>query len=123
MPRSPSLPARVLPNLELTFSRTAHPLGSVLARNPGVVAGACRDPNGKVANELLYRHDEGRIEVVELGREGQMPSMAAKNKFLAPRNKSADGGKATKERKSAKQRTSNNGKGRKDKTEGEIEED
>src|SRR6516225_3731313 len=25
-------------------------------------------PNGKVANELLYRHDEPRIEVVELGR-------------------------------------------------------
>jgi SNF2 family DNA or RNA helicase len=25
-------------------------------------------PNGKVANELLYRHDEARIEVVELGR-------------------------------------------------------
>jgi hypothetical protein len=27
-----------------------------------------KSPNGKVANELLYRHDEGRIEVVELGR-------------------------------------------------------
>ena len=25
-------------------------------------------PSGKVANELLYRHDESRIEVVELGR-------------------------------------------------------
>src|SRR5262245_4573524 len=25
-------------------------------------------PNGKVANELLYRHDEARVEVVELGR-------------------------------------------------------
>jgi SNF2 family DNA or RNA helicase len=25
-------------------------------------------PDGKVANELLYRHDEARIEVVELGR-------------------------------------------------------
>src|SRR6266571_5213810 len=25
-------------------------------------------PDGKVANELLYRHDELRIEVVELGR-------------------------------------------------------
>lgn len=27
-----------------------------------------KDPAGKVANELLYRHDEPRIEVVELGR-------------------------------------------------------
>jgi hypothetical protein len=27
-----------------------------------------KTPDGKVANELLYRHDESRIEVVELGR-------------------------------------------------------
>jgi hypothetical protein len=27
-----------------------------------------KSSNGKVANELLYRHDEARIEVVELGR-------------------------------------------------------
>src|ERR1700676_2000412 len=27
-----------------------------------------KTPTGKVANELLYRHDEARIEVVELGR-------------------------------------------------------
>src|SRR5215468_5020257 len=27
-----------------------------------------KSPNGKVANELLYRHDEARIEVVEQGR-------------------------------------------------------
>jgi hypothetical protein len=27
-----------------------------------------KDPFGKVANELLYRHDEARIEVVEFGR-------------------------------------------------------
>src|SRR5579859_3703717 len=27
-----------------------------------------KTPAGKVANELLYRHDEGRVEVVELGR-------------------------------------------------------
>jgi hypothetical protein len=27
-----------------------------------------KSPNGKVANELVYRHDEERIEVVELGR-------------------------------------------------------
>jgi SNF2 family DNA or RNA helicase len=27
-----------------------------------------KSPDGKVANELLYRHDEPRIEVVELGR-------------------------------------------------------
>src|SRR6266568_6644655 len=27
-----------------------------------------KGPDGKVANELLYRHDEPRIEVVELGR-------------------------------------------------------
>ncbi|MEW6072564.1 MAG: helicase-related protein [Planctomycetota bacterium] len=28
----------------------------------------CKDPSGKVGNELLYRHDEGRLEVVEKGR-------------------------------------------------------
>src|SRR5438067_11975001 len=27
-----------------------------------------KTPEGKVANELLYRHDEPRIEIVELGR-------------------------------------------------------
>src|SRR5512134_761283 len=27
-----------------------------------------KDPSGKVANQLLYRHDEPRIEVVEVGR-------------------------------------------------------
>ena len=27
-----------------------------------------KDPAGKVANELLYRHDEQRIEVVEQGK-------------------------------------------------------
>ena len=27
-----------------------------------------RDPQGKVADEILYRHDEGRLEVVEAGR-------------------------------------------------------
>ena len=27
-----------------------------------------KTPAGKVANELLYRHDEARIEVVEVGR-------------------------------------------------------
>ena len=27
-----------------------------------------KTPTGKVANELLYRHDEPRVEVVELGR-------------------------------------------------------
>jgi len=27
-----------------------------------------KDPSGKVANELLYRHDESRIEVVQQGR-------------------------------------------------------
>jgi superfamily II DNA or RNA helicase len=27
-----------------------------------------KDPNGKVANQLLYRHDEPRLEIVELGR-------------------------------------------------------
>ena len=27
-----------------------------------------KTPEGKVANELLYRHDEPRIEVIELGR-------------------------------------------------------
>jgi hypothetical protein len=27
-----------------------------------------KDPSGKVANELLYRHDENRIEIVEQGR-------------------------------------------------------
>jgi len=32
------------------------------------VRGTYKTPAGKVANELLYRHDEPRIEVVELGR-------------------------------------------------------
>jgi len=27
-----------------------------------------KDPAGRIANQLLYRHDEPRIEVVELGR-------------------------------------------------------
>jgi hypothetical protein len=27
-----------------------------------------KDPSGRVANELLYRHDEPRLEVVEQGR-------------------------------------------------------
>src|SRR5580704_5796920 len=27
-----------------------------------------KDPGGKVANELLYRHDEARLELVEQGR-------------------------------------------------------
>ena len=27
-----------------------------------------KTPAGKVANELLYRHDESRVEVVELGQ-------------------------------------------------------
>ena len=27
-----------------------------------------KTPAGKLANELLYRHDEPRIEIVELGR-------------------------------------------------------
>ena len=27
-----------------------------------------KDPAGRVANELLYRHDEPRLEVVEEGR-------------------------------------------------------
>ena len=29
-----------------------------------------KTPTGKVANELLYRHDEPRLEVVEKGRRG-----------------------------------------------------
>src|SRR6266516_1260531 len=27
-----------------------------------------KDPSGKVANQLLFRHDEGRIEIAEAGR-------------------------------------------------------
>src|SRR5689334_5581947 len=27
-----------------------------------------KDPSGRVANELLYRHDESRLELVEQGR-------------------------------------------------------
>ena len=27
-----------------------------------------KDPAGRVANQLLYRHDEPRLELVELGR-------------------------------------------------------
>lgn len=33
-----------------------------------------KDPTGKVANELLYRHDEARIEVVEQGRPWSLDS-------------------------------------------------
>ena len=28
----------------------------------------CKDGAGRVANELLYRHDEPRLEIVEEGR-------------------------------------------------------
>jgi hypothetical protein len=28
----------------------------------------CKNPTGRVANELLYRHDEARLEVIEQGR-------------------------------------------------------
>jgi hypothetical protein len=27
-----------------------------------------KDPNGRVANQLLYRHDEPRFEIVAVGR-------------------------------------------------------
>jgi hypothetical protein len=27
-----------------------------------------RHPNGRVADEILYRHDEPRLEIVEIGR-------------------------------------------------------
>ena len=33
-----------------------------------VVRTAVKDATGKVANELLYRHDEPRLEIVEQGR-------------------------------------------------------
>ena len=30
----------------------------------------CKSPTGKVANQLLYRHDEPQLEIVEVGRPG-----------------------------------------------------
>jgi hypothetical protein len=27
-----------------------------------------RDPGGRIANEILYRHDEGRLDIAEQGR-------------------------------------------------------
>jgi hypothetical protein len=37
-----------------------------------------KSATGKVANELLYRHDEGRIEVVELGRPSIQSGICAR---------------------------------------------
>jgi len=34
-----------------------------------------KTPSGKVANELMYRHDEPRLEVVEQGRRGVSTAM------------------------------------------------
>jgi hypothetical protein len=41
---------------------------SVQWRGAAAVELTHKTPDGKVANELLYRHDEPRIEVVEEGR-------------------------------------------------------
>ena len=35
-----------------------------------------KDPSGKVADELLYRYDESRIELVESGRPWSLTGMA-----------------------------------------------
>jgi GAF domain-containing protein len=42
--------------------------GTVSPAKAAVELAPRKSPNGKVANELLYRHDEARVEVVELGR-------------------------------------------------------
>ena len=34
----------------------------------GTLTVACRGPNGRVADEILYRHDEPRLEFVEASR-------------------------------------------------------
>ncbi len=41
---------------------------SVQPHGPDAVALIYRDPNGKVAEELLFRHDEARLALVEQGR-------------------------------------------------------
>jgi hypothetical protein len=42
---------------------------------------------GKVANELLYRHDEPRIEVVELGRPWSFDGDGALFRFVSEANR------------------------------------
>jgi hypothetical protein len=41
-----------------------------------------KDPLGRVANQLLYRHDEPRLELVELGRPW---SFDWRRRFVPPR--------------------------------------
>lgn len=41
---------------------------SVEWHGPDALTLVYRGPSGKVANEILYRHDEARLEVVEAGR-------------------------------------------------------
>ncbi len=42
-----------------------------------------KTPDGKVANELLYRHDEPRIEVVERGRPWSFDGEGAKFRLVS----------------------------------------
>ncbi|MGA2373491.1 MAG: hypothetical protein ABSG11_22775, partial [Candidatus Korobacteraceae bacterium] len=42
-----------------------------------------KSPDGKVANELLYRHDEPRIEVVEHGRPWSFDGDGAKFRLVS----------------------------------------
>jgi len=41
------------------------PVGSVQWFGSGALELTCKTPAGKVSNELVYRHDEPRLEVVE----------------------------------------------------------
>jgi SNF2 family DNA or RNA helicase len=42
-----------------------------------------KDPTGKVGNELLYRHDEGRFEIVEEGRPWSLDGAGALFRLVA----------------------------------------
>lgn len=46
-----------------------------------------KTPDGKVANELLYRHDEPRIEIVEEGRPWSFDASGAKFRLISEANR------------------------------------
>lgn len=46
-----------------------------------------KTPVGKVANELLYRHDEPRLEVVEVGRPWSFDSDGARFRLVSEPNR------------------------------------
>ena len=43
-----------------------------------------KTPTGKVANELLYRHDEPRLEIVEVGRPWSFDGDGALFRLVSP---------------------------------------